>query len=213
MDSTALLNYFRAQVMDDVAPYLWSTVECITYMNEAQLMFCRLTDGIADASTTAVCTVPVVTGEIFAPVHPSIKHYRLATLASGGTELQIRNHTDIHKWTNQQGRITRMIIGLQQELVRWDYAPMVDDEVNLIVFRLPLEDITDVDQEIEIPPKHHVSLVHWMKHLAYMKQDSQTYDAQTAEKAKRDFELYCAKVQTEAEFQKHAPVAVLYGGI
>jgi hypothetical protein len=213
VDSTALLNYFRAQVMDDVAPYLWSTPECLTYMNEAQLQFCRLTKGIADATTTAVCVVPVVTGEIFAKVHPTIKHFRLATLASDGRELVIRNHTEIHKWTNQQGTVSKMIVGLQAELVRWDYSPMKDDEVNLLVFRLPLEDITDVDQEIEIDSRHHVALVHWMKHLAYMKQDSQTYDTQTAEKSKAAFEAYCKQVDTEREFQVHAPVAVLYGGI
>jgi hypothetical protein len=213
MDSTELLKYFRAQVADDVTPYLWTTPECITYMNEAQQMFCRLTDGIYDATTPSVCTVPVVMGEIFSDVHRSIKHFRLATLASTGSELQIRNHTDIHKWSNQQGTISRMIIGLQPGKVRWDYTPRADDEVNLLVFRLPLEDITDVDQEIEIDPKHHVCLVDWMKYLAYLKQDSQTYDAQTSERSGAAFRTYCSYVKEEYVFYKHAPVAILYGGI
>lgn len=213
MDSTELLNHFRLQVMDDVTPYLWSVPECLTYMNEAQLMFCRLTDGISDATTPAVCAVPVTTGEIFSDVHPSIKHFRLATLASTGYELQIRNHTDIHKWTNQQGTVSKMIIGMQPGKVRWDYTPRFDDEVNLLVFRLPLEDITDTDQEIEIDPKHHVSLVLWMKYLAYAKQDSQTYDPQTSEKSKAEFEKYCAQVKEEHVFYKHSPVAILYGGL
>ena len=213
MDSTALLSHFRAQVMDEVKPFLWSTPEGLAYMNEAQLMFCRLTEGISDVKTPEVCAVPVATGEIFAEVHPAIKHFRLATVASTGAELQIKNHTDVHKWTNQTGRITKMIVGLQPGLVRWDYAPAADDEVNLFVFRLPLTDITDVDQELEIEAKHHVSLVHWMKHLAYLKQDSQTYDGKTSEQSRKDFLSYCAQVKTEQEYYKHTPTAVGYGGI
>ena len=213
MDSTALLKYFRAQVADDVTPYLWSTPECITYMNEAQLMFCRLTKGSAEATSPSVCVIPVVTGEIFAADHPSIRHFRLAVLASNGKELYIRNHTEIHTWTNQQGTVGKMIIGVEENKVRWDYTPTMDDEVNLMVFRLPLEDITDVGQEIEIDPKHHVCLVHWMKYLAYSKQDSQTYDADTALKGKAAFEEYCRGVEAERDFKVHAPVAILYGGL
>jgi hypothetical protein len=213
MDSTALLKYFRAQVADDVTPYLWSVPECITYMNEAQTMFCRLTKGISDATSPTVCVVPVVTGEIFASVHPSIKHFRTATLSSDGKALVIRNHTDVRQWTNQQGTVGKMIVGMEANKVRWDYTPRFDDEVNLLVFRLPLEEITDVDQELEIDPRHHVSLVHWMKYLAYSKQDSQIYDAQTAEKEKALFEKYCVQVDAERDFQTHAPVAILYGGL
>jgi hypothetical protein len=160
MNSTELLEYFRLQVMDNVRnPYLWSDSEIITYMNEAQSMFCRLPDGIADATTREVIAVPVVTGEIFSETHPSILHFRNATMVSTGNELDIKNHTDIHKWTNQTGGVTQLIVGLQDNLVRWNYTPAVDDEVNLLVYRLPLEEITDVDQDLEVDIRHHVSLV------------------------------------------------------
>ena len=214
MNSTELLEYFRLQVMDNVRnPYLWSDSEIITYMNEAQSMFCRLTDGIADATTREVIAVPIVTGEIFAETHPSILHFRTASMVSTGNELDIKNHTDIHKWTNQTGSVTQLIIGLQDNLVRWNYTPAVDDEVNLLVYRLPLEDITDVDQDLEIDIRHHVSLVEWMKKLAYSKQDTETFDTDASKKGELAFRLYCAQAKLEQERYKHKPRSVAYGGI
>jgi len=213
MNSTELRDYFRMQVVDTVRPYFWTDIEVFTYLNEAQLMFCRLTDGIADADTTEVTVVPVVTGEIFAVAHPSIITFRNAILVSTGGELEIKNHTDIHKWLNQTGRVSQMIIGLQDGLLRWNYTPAVDDEVNLLVYRRPLEDITGVGQELEIDTRHHVSLVHWMKYLAFMKQDTEIQDSSVANKCAADFSAYCAQVKVEQEHYKHKPRAVAYGGI
>ena len=213
MNSTELLDYSRAQLVDAVRPYLWSDSEIFIFMNEAQSMFCRLTDGIADANTPEVTVVPVVTGEIFAETHPAILTFRNASLSSTGVELDIKNHTDIHKWANQTGQVTQMIIGLQDNLVRWNYTPAVDDEVNLLVYRRPLEDITDADQELEVDGRHHVSLVHWIKHLAFGKQDTETYDGNASEQAGMAFRAYCAQVKVEQERYKHKPRSVAYGGI
>ena len=48
MNATELSDYFRSQVRDEVAPYLWTDTDVLTYMNEAQKMFVRLTNGIYD---------------------------------------------------------------------------------------------------------------------------------------------------------------------
>jgi len=213
MNSTELLDYWRGQVMDQVRPYLWSDTDAFVYMNEAQLQFCRMSEGIPDATTTEVCSVPVITGEITAEIHPSILHFRNAYLVSTGMELTIRNHNSVKKWDNHTGQITSMIIGMQDNLVRWDHTPMLDDEVSLLVFRLPLTDITDVDQDFEVDPRHHPSLALWMKHLGYLKNDVETYDKQQSDRAKAEFEQYCMQVKIEQGRYRHAPRAVSYGGI
>lgn len=213
MNSTGLLDYWRSQVIDQVRPYLWSDDDAFVYMNEAQLMFCRLSEGLPDSNTTEVCAVPIITGEITAETHPSILHFRRAYLVSTGQELDIRNHTDVHKWDNHLGPVTMMIIGMQDNLVRWNHTPQLDDEVGLLVFRLPLTDITDVEQDLEVDPRHHASLALWMKHLCYLKNDVETYDKQQSDRAKLEFEQYCAQVKTEQGRYRHAPRNVSYGGI
>lgn len=213
MNSTGLLDYWRSQVVDKLRPYLWSDDDAFVYMNEAQLEFCRLTQGIADATSTDVCTIPVATGEITAECHPAILTFRNASLASTGSNIDIKNHTEVKRWTNQAGNITQMIVGLERNLVRWNYAPTVDDEVNVLVYRLPLTDITGVEQDFEIESMHHASLAFWMEHLCFLKHDTETYDKARSDKAKAEFEAYCARVKTEQDRYKHAPQPIAYGGI
>lgn len=213
MDSTALVEYFRSQIVDETVRYLWSDDEVLVYANEAQLMFCRLTEGIADVSTPEVVNIPVCTGEILAPVHPAILTFRLALLASTGRKLDIINHTDVQSWANATGNIYSMIVGMEDGVVRWGATPAVDDEVNLMVFRMPLTDITDFDQDLEIDSKHHVSLVHWMKHLAYLKDDTEVFDKAASDKAKATFEEYCNTAASEQRRYRQKPRVVAYGGI
>lgn len=213
MNSTSLNEYFRSQVTDLERPYLWTDDEVFVYMNEAQLEFCRLTEGIPDVSTPEVVNVPVVTGELKAEVHPSILTFRLALLASTGEKVNIVNHTDVVTWTNQGGYIREMIVGLEPNVVRWGCTPLVDDEVNLTVFRLPLTDITEFDQDLEVPSLHHASLVFWMQHLAYLKPDTETFDKKASDRAKANFVQYCDQVSAESRRYRQKPRVVQYGGI
>jgi hypothetical protein len=214
MNTTGLLEYFRSQMMDEERPYLWSDTEVMTYMNEAQMMFCRLSEGIADASTPEVVNVPVVLGELRALTHPSILTFRMALLASSGAQIEIVNHTDVRSWTNQIGQVRRMIVGLEPDIVRWGTTPDEDDEVNLTVFRLPLLDLVEFDQDLEIPTKHHAYLLYWMQHLAYLKPDTEVFDKKASDRAKAAFEAYCeGLVSAETRRQRQKPRVVQYGGI
>ena len=213
MNSTSLLSYWRTQVVDSLRPYLWSDEEAFVFMNEAQNQFCRLTEGISDATTPEVVQVPVTIGEIFAPVHPSILNFRTASLLSTGGDVTIKNHTDVRLWDNAAGSISTMIVGMEKNKVRWGKTPLLDDEVNLLVFRLPLTEITDVEQELEIEATHHASLSFWMSHLAYLKPDTETFDKQGSDRAKANFEAYCFQAAAEQRRYKQYPRSIRYGGI
>lgn len=213
MNTSELLDYFRSQMVDERKPYLWTDDEVFRFMDEAQKTLCRLTEGIADAVTPEVVTVSITNGDIFAQTHPSILLFRSAVLMSTDYPLDIVNHTDIRKWSNQIGTISQMIIGLQKDMVRWNYMPKDDDEVQLFVYRLPLNDLKGPDQELEAEPVHHVNLVHWMKYLAYAKQDVETWDQKASETAKAMFEAYCRQVKAEQERYKHKPRSIAYGGL
>ncbi len=53
--------------------------------------------------------------------------------------------------------------------------------VALSVYRLPLYDLEDDDDEPEIELKHHAGLVHWMLHKAYQTKDGEQGDAALSE--------------------------------
>ena len=213
MNSTTLLEYWRSQIVDETRRYLWTDDEAFVYMNEAQNMLCRLTEGISDATTPEVVSVPVEAGELFASVHERILTFRQAVLVSTGYKLDIKNHTEITRWDNSTGSVTQMIVGLEKHKVRWNYTPAVDDEVTLLVFRLPLSFIDDYDQELEVEETHHASLSFWMSHLAYLKADTETFDKQASDRAKANFLAYCEQVGGEQRRYKQKPRSIQYGGV
>lgn len=225
MNTTGLYDLFRADVVDTVQPYLWSDDEVFRYMDEAQIMFCRLGFGIADVTTPEVVRVPVTAGEEYADLHPSILTIRQARLASTGREIAIRNLLDaatagddygifVRTVEHRPGPVRGVVIGEEQDKCRWVSIPEVDDEVILSVYRLPLAEITgDTEQEFEIRREHHMSLMLWMKHLAYLKQDAETFDRAKSKENEERFIAYCDKAKAEWSRYMHKPRSIKYGGI
>lgn len=226
MDSTALYDAFRSDVVDVEAPYLWSDEEVWGYAADAQNMFVRLTGGISDFMSEA-CEVPVSALEEFSELHPSILRIMSATLRSDGSKIEIVNDTAPGaSMSADYGRLRRMlvsrtvgkvshgIIGLRRNAIRWVNIPAADDTVDLHVYRGPIEKISGPGQEIkDIDDDHHLHLLWWMKHLAYSKNDAETFNKSQAEKCKAEFQNYCAFVKSEWERYKHKTRIVAYGGL
>ena len=224
MNSTQLKDYFRSQVRDDVAPYLWSDEELFVYMNEAQSMFVRRSGGIFDVSSEAT-EVSVATGEAVSELHPSILNIRKAVL-NGTRELVIINLADESSldrgrdYTNTLmsslnhtiGRVSYMIIGEERDKCRWLPIPDTDATVVLAIVRQPLVEITGENQEFEIAKEHHVHLADQMMAVAYMKQDADTFNPKAAAEAEQRFSAYCVFVKREWERYRHKPRTVSYGG-
>ena len=213
MNSTTLLDHWRTQVFDTREPYLWTDTEIFAWMNEAQQMFCRLTQGISDSRTESVCAVPVVSGEATASVSNKIRRFRKASLASTGEWLDIVNIDDQPKLDATQGRVTTMVIGLEPGLVRWVHVPKENDTVNLLLVRLPLADISTTGQDLEIESIHHLALCDWITFRAYSKHDTETQQNPEAQTALKAFEAYCFKAKLEQERYEYKPRVVAYGGI
>ena len=92
--------------------------------------------------------------------------------------------------------------------------PFDDATVELRVFRLPLEPITDIgDQELEVDEQHHNALLLWMKHLAFSKQDAETFDRGKADECERRFRAYCHAALKEQERARRNSGTVVYGGL
>ena len=53
----------------------------------------------------------------------------------------------------------------------------------------------------------------WIKHKAYMKHDSQTYDKALSAEAEQAFQRYCAAAKLEQSRARRPVSTVTYGGI
>lgn len=228
MNAAELSDHFRCDVVDKAAPYLWSKTEVLRYMNDAYRMFVRLIGGVPDFTSSAT-RVQLVEAEPISKLHPSILRINSAQRESDSGKVEIINYTDLAKLTAnvtdyghfqtlkldmQQGPVRYGVIGMQRNQIRWLKVPMVDDVVNLIIYRLPFSTITDFDQEFDdVDEDHHLHLVDWMKYLAYSKQDADTFDAKKAVEYKAAFEGYCGFVRGEMERYKSKVRSVAYGGL
>lgn len=227
MDSTELYTAFREDVVDTARPYLWSDNEVFRYMNEAYRMFVRLTGGVADFTSDATL-VDVVTGEGTVTLHPSLLRVRSpATLRSNGREIKVLNPEDSHNLNaddygrirpllslKKPGDVRYMIIGGERNKAQLVNIPTVDDVIEMYIYRLPLVTIDGRGQEFDdVADDHHNSFLFWMKHLAYKKQDAETFDRGRSKENEDSFRAYCKWAKAEWERYKHKTRVVEYGGI
>lgn len=217
MISDELRDQFRSDVVDTVQPHLWADEEIFRYIDDAQKMFCRRVGGLADVSTPGVTQLPVVTTTDWVDISPLILKFRAANFVADGSKVEITNFEDLAekgiRFDGSKGRVKALVIGMEEGRARlWPYPDQVDI-IQLMVDRLPLKHITDEGQKLEIAEQHHLHLLHWVKHLAYSKQDAETRDDKKAAEYEIRFYSYCAEAKAEKERAKHKTRVVTYGGI
>ena len=227
MESQDLLSTFRCDVVDDVEPYLWSTKEVYRYINDAYFMFVRLTGGIADGSTAAVTDLVASTGVATTAVHSSIMQFRTAFNVTLKQPVTIINVQDTDTFVGDDygllsrgydstapGRPTRMIIGEEDGYVRWVQVPDADYNIHVVVERLPLIPITRERQQfLGVREEHHYHLLKWVRHLAYRKQDADTFNLVKSDQERNDFIAYCEMAKNEKAGRRHKVRTTSYGGI
>jgi hypothetical protein len=213
MTPSELLPLFRSEVADTVEPYLWSTDEFFVYADDAQKTFARLTDGIPDSSLV----ITTVAGQPVYDLDPRVLKVRAVYLADG-RPVEVLNYEDLPsrgmRLDGRQGQPSALILGMDVDKVRIWPVPDSVVAVHLSVYRLP-DDVTsdDEDTPFAIPAQHHLALIHWIKHRAYLKQDAETYDKAKAAECRAQFEAYCFQAQIEQGRARHKTRIVRYGGI
>jgi hypothetical protein len=222
-----LVDAFRQDVLDMKKPYLWTDAECYRYADAAYKQFVRKMGGIADF-TSAATQVTLSAGEPIVDLHPSILSVRTASLASTGSDVTIVNVQDMADsiGSNDYGNIQRLaatkipgnirylIIGMERNKGQVVMAPTVDDTINLVIYRLPLITLaSDDDSLAEVAEHHHESLLLYMKHLAFKKNDAETFDRARSDENGLEFEAKCAEAKSEWERYKHKTRVVQYGGL
>lgn len=216
MDTTRLYTLFRSELADVAEPYLWADDEVFHYADEAQKKFCRLTDGIADAGTPAVTQVAVTAGNPWVSMSPLIRKIR-GINGADGRYIDPENYEDFQKrgikLNARTGVPEILILGMQENKARVYPVPVADETLELLVYRLPIKALDDFDQKIEIAEQHHTALLLWMKHMAYSKQDAETFDKTKAAEFEVAFEKYCYNAQKEKNTSKHKARSVAYGGL
>ena len=226
VNSGELIEAWRADVLDDVEPYLWSQTEAVRYAEAAYRRFVRLTGGIHDF-TSPLTRVDIVAGEELAAVSPLILRFDKAQRESDGREITIANWTDQALMRRDDygvssflyndrapGEVRYMVIGSEVGKVKWVSPPAADDVALLQVYRLPLAHIVDETHTLsEVNEDYHIHLLDWMKHLAYLKRDTETYNKRASDEHRAAFIQSCAEAKAEMDRYRSKVRVVQYGGL
>ncbi len=217
MTSDELLAVFRAETTDNTVPYFWADSLLYVYMNDAQKMFCRLTEGIEDSSTTSICRLAVAANTEWYPTSKLILKVREATDTTTGRPYDIVNAEKASEqgivFRGQIGPLRAFVTGLEKSKLRAWPMPNAATTVELRVFRLPLENIEGAGQDFEIDEQHHLALLLWMKHRAYGVEDADVFNRFKSEEYEQKFRAYCAAARVEQERARRSTGTVSYGGI
>ena len=226
VNSGELIEAWRADVLDDVEPYLWSQTEAVRYAEAAYRRFVRFTGGIHDF-TSPLTRVDIVAGEELAAVSPLILRFDKAQRESDGREITIANWTDQALMRRDDygvssflyndrapGEVRYMVIGSEVGKVKWVSPPAADDVALLQVYRLPLAHIVDETHTLsEVNEDYHIHLLDWMKHLAYLKRDTETYNKRASDEHRAAFIQSCAEAKAEMDRYRSKVRVVQYGGL
>ena len=217
MNITQLLARFRQDSRDQTQPYLWSDAEVLSYIDDAQKQFCRLTGGIADATSTDCARIPLVAGQSFADLSPLVLKVR-AAFDSLGKPLELVNMEDVEfgalsgeeLFADTEGEVTTVVLGMEPDKIKVIHTPDEDQTINLIVYRLPLDDIVSTSSALEIQEQHHVHLLLWARAQAHLKSDAEAFDRGRSDQFRAEFERYCALAKDEKGRRDHKHRAVQF---
>jgi hypothetical protein len=207
-----LLKLFRIEVDDTKQPYLWSDDLVYSYMDYAQKEFARLTYLFSDASTDSIVTVAVSANTPFVDLSPLILRIRHAALLSTMRPIDVTTLSEMQvgytvsdygtlsttTWDRAIGSPKYFVTDIEIYKGRLVPIPQADDTINLIVYRLPLEDLTSASTELEIvDTRYQRDLILLMKSMAYGKHDSDVYNEDLADKYFKLFTARCDEVYWE----------------
>lgn len=218
MNSTELRDLYRSEMRDEETPYLVGDLALYSYIDDAQKMFCRLTEGIEDSRTAGITRLSVVPGTEWYVTSPLILKVREAVRTDTGRPVDIVNAERASKlelyFDGRLGPVKYFVAGLDKGYLRAWPTPNETVTVELRVFRLPLDPITDAgDQPLEIDDQHHRHLLLWVKHLAYDNHDTEMFNKRKADEYKAKFEAYCFQAKKEQERARRVNSNTAYGGI
>lgn len=212
MNSTELRTLFRSEFSDAVAPYLIAETSVYAYINDAQRMFCRLTEGIEDGRSF---TIPVVGGVEWYPVDSAILKLRRVVDRASGREVAVVNQEHAAAagitFDGRAGPLRALVTGVEKGFARVWPVPIVASTLSLETFRLPYA--VGPGEELEIDEQHHEHLLLWVKHRAYGNQDAEVRDDRKAQEYEQRFRAYCALARSEQERARRVDRPVSYGGI
>jgi hypothetical protein len=208
-------------------------------MDEAQRMFVRRTEILrkthpfTPALTAVTYTAPIITAvnlDGFITYNPEIIRPLRArmSLAANADPLRIITMEDLDNgffirdfgliftqdWQTKTGPARFLVTNMQEDQWRLVPIPLIDDTLELTVLHMPLNDVTCDGTALEVTKREDQQIIKmYMKKLAYLKQDADTYDKELSDRFEAEFEKRADERRREIRRTRFRHQGMRYGGI
>lgn len=200
-----LREAFRLRVHDLRGRNLWTDAEILRYANEAVNEAAERAKLLFDDVTKQVCDIAGKVDQQAYRLHESIFEIESCTWDGRFLKQVSRSQLDETPSYTRYKRYGfegdyhtptdwRTLKGTPDYFIHENFrrlllsrVPTRAAPIHLTVYRYPLEPLAADGDEPEIHWREHEKLLDWMAHLAYLKQDTETFDSQAAKRAEDDF--------------------------
>lgn len=195
MKRSDLIAEFRLDVRDTKKPYLISDDKAGNYLDEAHTEAARRARMLIDSTTDNLAVVPFSAGDPTVTLDKRIISVRrMRIVGSGGrplTKMTIREMDEqFPGWEDSTSSTSFIaIVDYGFDCLRLYPTPAAGGTLAMTVTREPLDPMTADDDEPEIPPRAHRSLIHWMRYRTFSDEDTELFDEKKAANALASFEI------------------------
>lgn len=204
---------------------LWSNFELIQYLNEAQKIFAERTYIFKDSKSFK----PAITAaDPWVDLDERILKVERAELVSSEAILTIQTIEDFQQsryvddygirkvtsWESRTGTPQVVIRDIELDKLRLYPIPTEDDYLKLTVRRLPLSELTDRTDEIEVPYKHRYGLLYFMQKEGFSKPKALLAGyGDAALKANAEWNNFLSNAASTVKIRTRGPGQTRYGGL
>ncbi|MDR0215916.1 MAG: hypothetical protein LBJ15_18235 [Comamonas sp.] len=181
-----LITLYRADTLDQARSTsggdddVFCTDELLTiYANEGQDEACRRGQLLRDSSSP-MCAISFVAGADTVDLDARV--IRVLRAFVDGQPVTVISAEDMDRFNpgwqfqDRQDRPQRLVTGMTTGKLHFWPRPALDGALRITVQRLPLKPMRNDADKPEIRPELHTALVHWMKHRAYGREDTDMHN-------------------------------------
>jgi len=224
MELQGLIDLCRQRADDAVAPYHVTDEALAGFASEAEREAATRARLIRDTTTPYYTSYPILVDTQTYELDPIINAIDSAvffpTGSARGSKVTLCGMDKIEDncdWTNRTAREPCSLVHLEtpNSFYLWP-RPSAAGTLQLAVYRNPILDLEDPDDEPEIPYTHHDGLVAWMLYRVYSTKDSELEDPSRASAAYTEFESRFGPRPTADVLRRHRErrrYTTKYGGL
>lgn len=206
-----LIDTYRQRADDAVVPYHVDDLVLAKFASEAEREACIRAKLIRDDTSPDYTAIAVTAGTAVYPLDPLVQDIDSASFQVVGTTrwekvvpTGMDHIEDNFDWQNKTASRPCSIVHLSPERsIRLWPTPSMSGTLQLAVYRLPLFDMEDMEDEPEIPIEHHDGLVSWMLYRAYSSKDSELEDPARASANLSEFTARFGERNTADVLRRH----------